>query len=341
MTQRIGMDDSPVVDETAEQPRTKVIHARRFGAVAIAALTGLLLVLGMTPSANADPMDPTPVSTDPAPDPDPGPTPPPAPVDLTKATLLFDARGGQVAITQKIVKIGAKVGKLPVATRTGYTFKGWFTAKSGGTKITASTKVPKWTEKTLYAHWSGKKYTVKFSPQGGKVATKSKLVKFGSSYGKLPKPTRIGYKFTGWYASDGTKVTSATKVSTTGTRTLRAQWKKLPNHWVDVNLTTHMLKMMSGNTVVATFPISGGKPSTPSPRGTFHVYAKTADQSMGGYAHVKWCTWFYPNVAIHTAYWHNEFGKKNVSHGCINMREPDARVVYYWLHIGSKVVVHK
>lgn len=43
---------------------------------------------------------------------------------------------------------------LPVPQRAGFTFNGWFTAKTGGTKITSSTKFTAATDQTLYAQWT-------------------------------------------------------------------------------------------------------------------------------------------------------------------------------------------
>jgi hypothetical protein len=33
--------------------------------------------------------------------------------------------------------------------------------------------------------------------------------------------------------------------------------------------------------------------------------------------------------SLHGAYWHNNFGHP-MSHGCVNMRIPDAEKLYYW-----------
>jgi uncharacterized repeat protein (TIGR02543 family) len=41
---------------------------------------------------------------------------------------------------------------LPTTTRTGYTLKGWYTAASGGTKISSTTKITK--AITFYAQWT-------------------------------------------------------------------------------------------------------------------------------------------------------------------------------------------
>jgi len=60
------------------------------------------------------------------------------------------------------------------------------------------------------------------------------------------------------------------------------------------------------------------------------------------YSNVERCTWFYPGdggIGFHTAYWHNDFGTA-VSHGCVNMRETDAKQMCDWLPVGTLVVVH-
>ncbi len=46
--------------------------------------------------------------------------------------------------------VGMKYGTLPTATRTGYTFGGWWTASSGGTQITSNSI---YNGSNIYAHW--------------------------------------------------------------------------------------------------------------------------------------------------------------------------------------------
>ena len=118
-------------------------------------------------------------------------------------------------------------------------------------------------------------------------------------------------------------------------------------HWADVNITLQTVTLMNGTTPGKTFRISSGSPIHPTPRGTFHAYSKVDVQPMRGcdagecweYYNVRWVVWFYKDFGFHTAYWHNDFGTP-VSHGCINLREADAKVVYDWLSIGDAVVVH-
>ena len=69
-------------------------------------------------------------------------------------TITFNANGGSLgtANPSNAMAEGTTVGMLPVPTRTGYTFVGWFTAAEGGEQISAETKVTSGV--TYYAHWT-------------------------------------------------------------------------------------------------------------------------------------------------------------------------------------------
>jgi lipoprotein-anchoring transpeptidase ErfK/SrfK len=83
--------------------------------------------------------------------------------------------------------------------------------------------------------------------------------------------------------------------------------------------------------------------ATATPRGTFFVTSKYPSKHMGGVIAtgapgsytlpgVPWTTFFIfeTGVAFHGTYWHNNFGNK-MSHGCINMRNSDAKWVFRWV----------
>jgi uncharacterized repeat protein (TIGR02543 family) len=149
--------------------------------------------------------------------------------------VTFDANGGTVDNKTKIIKSideKTKIGELPSAKKSGYEFKGWYTKKSGGEKITKNTKVTE--NVTYYAHYAKIvvkiKIKITFNVNKGTFApgaAKSKTVTEGKNYGKLPKANRTGYTFKGWYTkkSGGIKITAKTKVTVKKTQTLYAQWK--------------------------------------------------------------------------------------------------------------------
>lgn len=144
-------------------------------------------------------------------------------------TATFNGNGGSTPSPSSITKeYNTALGTLPTCTRTGYTFLGWYTASSGGTKISTTTVVTK--NITYYAQWSINSYTLTFNPNGGTVTPTSKDLEYNSVYGTLPTPTRASdaqytYTFAGWYtaATGGTQVTAATKMAAKDT-TVYAHW---------------------------------------------------------------------------------------------------------------------
>lgn len=82
---------------------------------------------------------------------------------LTSSVVSFDPNGGTVDTQEKRVYYGQTYGELPVPVRTGYTFNGWYTEKTGGTKITAETPVSVAANQTLYAQWTAMAYTVSWN----------------------------------------------------------------------------------------------------------------------------------------------------------------------------------
>ncbi|MBQ7646717.1 MAG: InlB B-repeat-containing protein [Clostridia bacterium] len=91
-------------------------------------------------------------------------------------------------------------GTLSTPKKTGYVFEGWFTASTGGTKITASSVITANT--TVYAQWSvAPDYAVSYSANGGTGAPQSG----DASYVSFTVPSRDGYAFVGWNTEpDGT-----------------------------------------------------------------------------------------------------------------------------------------
>lgn len=130
---------------------------------------------------------------------------------VTTEKVTFNANGGSVSPTSQTVTFGSAYGTLPTPTRTNYTFDGWYTAKTGGTRVTSTTTVDTFGGHTLYAHWTVKRYMITFDATGGKGYFVNKYVTYGEPYGRLPTPTKPGYDLVGWF----TKETGGDKVEET------------------------------------------------------------------------------------------------------------------------------
>lgn len=113
----------------------------------------------------------------------------------------FNANGGTVAIDSKELTYDAEYGELPVATRDGYSFLGWFSDPVVGEQIFSETMVTVNYVETLYAHWSDvETYTFNFDAGLGSACDS-----ITASYGDeitMPVPYLYGYTFLGWFYAD-------------------------------------------------------------------------------------------------------------------------------------------
>jgi lipoprotein-anchoring transpeptidase ErfK/SrfK len=103
---------------------------------------------------------------------------------------------------------------------------------------------------------------------------------------------------------------------------------------------------------IATFPIAIGKPGHDTRNGHYTVYTQLVTQDMGNCdgkhpqfdyctKHVPWISYFDGDQGFHGTYWHHNFGPgARMSHGCVNMRTPDAYTVYKFAQVGTEVWVH-
>ena len=131
---------------------------------------------------------------------------------INKYTITFDTDGGSAiaAITQNY---GTAIAKPADPTKTGYTFDGW--------DKTIPTTMPAG-DMTIKAKWAANQYTVTFDSDGGS-ACDSVSVTYDRPYGTLPKPTKEGYTFTGWY-DNNTLIYDTTLYRTAGDKKLTAHW---------------------------------------------------------------------------------------------------------------------
>lgn len=167
----------------------------------------------------------------------------------TGFTVTFNKNGGNTPNpTSKSVTQGSTYGTLATCTRTGYTLKGWYTAASGGTKITSSTTVNLTADQTLYAQWTPITYTIAYNANGGTGTMASSNHQYGVAKNLTTNTfTYLGYTFIGW--SESSTATSATYTDsesvinlskTNGaTITLYAVWEPYSNVYIYSNGSWH------------------------------------------------------------------------------------------------------
>ncbi len=82
-----------------------------------------------------------------------------------------------------------------------------------------------------------------------------------------------------------------------------------------------------------------------TPTGTFKIYAKTKKQKMSGPGYylpnVPNILWFKGDYSLHGVYWHNDFGIRPRSHGCVGEPLDAAEWIFNWAEVGTPVVIYK
>ena len=152
-----------------------------------------------------------------------------APPTPTEYTVTFDGNDGTPSVGS-MTTTKQKLTSLPDASRSKHSFNGWYTEKSGGTKITTDTVFSANT--TVYAHWTHtgdnnppvNYYTLRFETGGGSAIPGVRETY--NTYMDLTKyvPTRHGYTFVGWY-SEQSLVNKVSNIYLTGDRTVYAGWR--------------------------------------------------------------------------------------------------------------------
>ena len=127
--------------------------------------------------------------------------------------VMFDAQGGSVDSGYITVPYDSAYGTLPVPTRSGYTFKGWYTYE--GEEITSESIFQRTADQYLYAQWEeGEAPTVTPTPtekpeeiqvyyytgKGVVIGGKSTVtMTVGQPIPPLATAYLNGYTFDGWY----------------------------------------------------------------------------------------------------------------------------------------------
>jgi lipoprotein-anchoring transpeptidase ErfK/SrfK len=103
---------------------------------------------------------------------------------------------------------------------------------------------------------------------------------------------------------------------------------------VEGDLTHQVLALVDGGGKVhAVYPISSGKPSTPTVLGHFYVYRRDPGTNAEGMVH---SSYFIRGYAVHGYYSVPTYA---ASHGCLRVPVPDSQGIYDWIRFGTPVDV--
>lgn len=137
-------------------------------------------------------------------------------------TVTFISNGGSSVATQK-VNSGEKATEPSKPTRTGYTFKGWYSDSNLATKFSFNDKIT--SDITLYAKWLVITYSVAFESNGG-TAVSAQTVAYGDKATQPENPTKSDYAFGGWYTDSALTNQFNFNTAITKNTVLYAKWEE-------------------------------------------------------------------------------------------------------------------
>ena len=216
---------------------------------------------------------------------------------LFRSAVTFDGNGGTPSEDSKAIQPGAQVGTLPTATRDGYTFNNWWTAKTGGTQISSTEVITD--DRIFYAHWTANTYSVEFAsttacPLDTNTYAKINNQTFDSSVINKVNPTCTGYTFDGWTLTNGN--TSTAKTGNTNNPTTDWVNKNKATYFKNLATTNNSTATMTANWKANEYTISfnSNKPSksTANPTGSMnnqtYTYDTTTNLTSNGYSITGW-----------------------------------------------------
>jgi uncharacterized repeat protein (TIGR02543 family) len=114
--------------------------------------------------------------------------------------VAFDAKSG-TTVTSGSFLTASTVSEPTAPTRTGYTFAGW-AATDGGSAVTFPYAPGVTSNITMYARWDALDNVVRFDSKSGSAVADGTFPS-GGNVTEPTAPTRSGYTFGGWSATDG------------------------------------------------------------------------------------------------------------------------------------------
>lgn len=139
-------------------------------------------------------------------------------------TVTYDSKGGS-DVPAASVQEENSIATLPVPTKDGFTFLGWFDNEACEGTAIAAPYTPT-ANITLYAKWiedEAEVYTITFDSKGGS-AVEAQTVEAGGSI-TLAVPTKDGFVFGGWFEEEAcTGEALESPYTPTATATLYAKW---------------------------------------------------------------------------------------------------------------------
>ena len=174
-------------------------------------------------------------------------------------TVTWDAGGnggtidGKASFSETMKPNSKPTAPSASPVKTGYTFKNWYTEKTGGKLYNTVTSIT--TSQTFYAQFTANTYTVTWNLGDGRSETTEQT--YGEKLVLPTDPERKNAEFLGWFTEKdgGTEVTANTVFKETAATTYYAHWEITELFSVTVPATLPLVVDEAGKVYVASASI--------------------------------------------------------------------------------------
>lgn len=196
-------------------------------------------------------------------------------------TITYDADGGTGAPESQTKYYGTNINlSTDIPTKEGYSFVGWSYSPDDDTaEYYPGETYTSNSDLSLYAVWQHSGYAIKYNANGGTGAPATQYKKQGEILTlRSTKPTREGYRFTGWATTPGP--VQAVKYSPGG------------QYWLDEPATLYAVWVETTPTYTVSFDANGGNgaPVAQTKTKGIDLTLSTKTPSRSGYTFAGWST---------------------------------------------------
>ena len=184
---------------------------------------------------------------------------------------------------------------LPNTTKTGYTFAGWYTEETGGTRVGgAGDSYTPTDDVILYAQWTPISYTIAYTLNSGSHGSSHPTSAAFDEVVNISNPTRTGYTFAGWTMTDGDTSTAmyGTSNTTVTTAWSNASTKVKATYFKNLRSTSGTVTLVANWTAInytIAYELDGGTAGTNAPTsGKFGTNVQISNPTKTGYTFAGW-----------------------------------------------------
>lgn len=252
--------------------------------------------------------------------------------DFDDTTLRLEIRRNGRVVTRRNVALRSSSGALRFSTR-------WRPSKKGRYTITAklSSAQSELARVTSNAHVVAVRTDIRRGSSGIAVKVfqrKLKRLKYvvptNGRYDEATARAFMAYRKVTGLARNYTAGSVVARKLAAGRGSFHLRYPKAGRH-VEVDISKQVMAFADKGRVVRIYHVSTGAPSTPTVRGTYHVYRKDWGTNEKGMVH---SSYFIRGYAIHG---YRDVPPYNASHGCVRVPIPNAVSIFNWVRMGTRI----